>query len=346
MMMNREFLSSYFVLSSSCVMTKGYRRTLIQDFVRNYADFIPNEYYELCMSLDRHQIFEIMEKVDEKSHAYFFEFVDFMLKKEYAFLTEKVSLFPPISTKLHEQSQQITDAIIEIDEKYSDMNTVKKFLGELASVKCRDIQIRLFSFSGFSSLKKLAELIQHYELNYVEIHIDNSSVLAYEECCNILSGHAQISNIFLYDAPKSYAKDYYERGEGNVDIQLGSVIYIEDKLDSNKCGIVNKYCQVYGNRRFYLMSKDYNSCLFKKVSLDKNGMVRNCPSLPETYDLSLGLGNIVKSQNFRKYWEIKKDEIEVCKDCEFRYNCLDCRAHTIKGNIYSKPVSCKYNPYQ
>lgn len=345
MMMNKNILSSYFVLSSSCIMTKGYRRTLIQDFVRNYADFISNEYYELCILLDRHKIFEIMEKVDEKSHAHFSEFVDFMLEKEYAFLTEDISLFPPISTKLNDSFQQITDAIIEIDEKHTDIDIVKNFLGELNSVRCRDLQIRLFSFSGFSSLKKIAELIQYYELNYVEIHIDNSSAVAYEECCKILFEYAQISNIFLYDAPISFAKDYYERGEGNVDIQLGSVIYIEDKLDSNKCGMVNKYCQVYGNRRFFLMSKDYNSCLFKKVSLDRNGMVKNCPSLPETYDLSLGLSNIVESQNFRKYWKIKKDEIDVCKDCEFRYNCLDCRAHTMNGNIHSKPASCKYNPY-
>lgn len=344
--MNKSLLSSYFILSSSCAMTKGYRRTLIQDFIRNYADFVSNDYYELSMLLDRHKVCEIMEMVDEKSHAHFFEFLDFMLKKEYSFLTEDISLFPPISTKLDDSSQQITDAIIEIDEEHSDMVTVKNFLGELNSVRCKDIQIRLFSFSGFSSLNKIAELVQNYELNYVEIHIDNSSIITYEECCKILFEYAQISNIFLYNAPIYSAKDYYERGEGNVDIQLGSVIYIGDKLDSGKCGIINKYCQVYGNRSFFTMSKDYNSCLFKKVSLDRNGMVKNCPSLPETYDLSLGLSNIIESLDFRKYWNIKKDDIEVCKDCEFRYNCLDCRAHTLDRNTYSKPASCKYNPYE
>ena len=344
-MMNKSFLSSYFVMSSSCTMTRGYRRTLIQDFIRNYADFVSNEYYELCMLLDRHKIYEILEMVDEKSHVHLFEFIDFMLEKEYAFLTDNISLFPPISSKLNDSFQQITDAIIEIDEEHSDIDTVKNFLSELDSVNCRDVQIRLFSFSGFSSLKEIAELIQNYELNYAEIHIDNSSIITYEECCNILFEYAQISNIFLYNAPFSSAKDYYERGEGNVDVQIGSVVYIEDKLDSGKCGIVNKYCQVYGNRRFFLMSKDYNSCLFKKVSLDRNGKVKNCPSLPETYNLGMGLGNIVASQEFRKYWEIKKEDIEVCKDCEFRYNCLDCRAHTVGGNIHSKPASCKYNPY-
>ena len=37
-------------------------------------------------------------------------------------------------------------------------------------------------------------------------------------------------------------------------------------------------------------------------------------------------------------------EVESCKDCEFRYNCLDCRAHT-KNGLFGKPITCKYNPF-
>lgn len=343
--MNNSILTSYFVLSSSCTLTKGYKRTLIQDFIRNYADYISNEYYELCLLLDRKKIIKVMEMIDEKSYSNFYKFVDFMLKREYAFLTEDISLFPAISQELNDSSMLISDAIIEIDENITNLNTVRHFLNELKSVNCKDLQVRLFSFTGFSFLTKIANLVRDYELNYVEIHIDNFSNVTYEDCCNILFEYAQISNIILYNAPITEAKDYYERGSGKVEMQLGSVIYVKDQLDSKKCGFVNKYCQVYGNRRFYIMSKEYNSCLFKKVSLDRNGNVKNCPSLAETYDLNMGLINIVNSPNFKKYWELKKDTIEVCKDCEYRYNCLDCRAHTIDGNISSKPVSCMYNPY-
>lgn len=92
------------------------------------------------------------------------------------------------------------------------------------------------------------------------------------------------------------------------------------------------------------MSHVHNSCLYKKVSLDKDGYVRNCPSMAEKYDLSDGLGKIIKTPAFRKYWNITKKEVEVCKDCEFRYNCLDCRAHT-KNGLFGKPITCKYNPF-
>lgn len=36
----------------------------------------------------------------------------------------------------------------------------------------------------------------------------------------------------------------------------------------------------------------------------------------------------------------------VCKDCEFRSICSDCRIYTENnGNEYSKPINCTYNPY-
>jgi len=55
--------------------------------------------------------------------------------------------------------------------------------------------------------------------------------------------------------------------------------------------------------------------------------------------------------DFKKYWNLTKDEIEVCKDCEFRYICTDCRAYTerthtnAEGLDISKPLKCGYNPY-
>lgn len=346
MIMNKENINSYFILSSSCVLTKGFSRTLIQDFIRNYADYVPNDFYSLALLLNRHRISDILEMISEESQNNFFAFVDFMLEKEYAFLTDNIALFPPISDNMNDDYEIITDAILEIDERKSDMNIVKCFLYELNNIECRNLQLRLFSFSSILSLRKLFDFVCRYNFNYIEIHVDNAELISYEEGCCLLYDYAQISNLFLYNASKSVAKDYFERGNGTVEMQLGSVVFITDKLVSCNCGIINKYCHVYDNRRFYFMSKKFNSCLYKKVSLDMWGNVRNCPSTSEKYSLSRGLRNIVQSNKFQQYWFIKKDDIDICKDCEFRYNCLDCRAHTVNGNVYAKPIKCQYNPYE
>ncbi|MFH1551928.1 MAG: radical SAM protein [bacterium] len=59
------------------------------------------------------------------------------------------------------------------------------------------------------------------------------------------------------------------------------------------------------------------------------------------------LTGILNSDKLIKLWGLSKDKIEVCRDCEYRYVCFDCRpqAKGETGNLYAKPKECLYNPY-
>ena len=58
------------------------------------------------------------------------------------------------------------------------------------------------------------------------------------------------------------------------------------------------------------------------------------------------MADVINNPNFIKRWRINKDQIEVCKNCEFRYICMDCRVYLEQpSNIYSKPLKCGYDPY-
>ncbi|MNX99984.1 hypothetical protein D3C86_1324620 [compost metagenome] len=49
---------------------------------------------------------------------------------------------------------------------------------------------------------------------------------------------------------------------------------------------------------------------------------------------------------FKEHWFTKKDDIAVCRDCEFRYVCTDCRAYVEDpADAYAKPLKCGYDPY-
>ena len=59
------------------------------------------------------------------------------------------------------------------------------------------------------------------------------------------------------------------------------------------------------------------------------------------------MANAVADSEFKKVWLINKDQIDICKDCELRYACSDCRAYTVDPEkLNSKPVKCGYDPYQ
>jgi len=80
--------------------------------------------------------------------------------------------------------------------------------------------------------------------------------------------------------------------------------------------------------------------------VDVQGEIRNCPSMPEGFGHAgrVTLASALRHPDFSARWQITKDQVEVCRDCEFRYVCTDCRAHTVDGEL-GKPARCAYNPY-
>lgn len=97
----------------------------------------------------------------------------------------------------------------------------------------------------------------------------------------------------------------------------------------------------------------YNTCLTGKIAVTTNGRVTPC-----IFSRNETLGNvrdqeleeILQSQTVKETWELTKDKVLVCKDCEYRYACFDCRPLAVNSN-YGKNYSnapdprCTYNPY-
>lgn len=101
----------------------------------------------------------------------------------------------------------------------------------------------------------------------------------------------------------------------------------------------------------HLEQLTHNGCLNKKISIDANGEIKNCPQMQQSYGniISTKLSDILSNKDFLSKWGISKDLINTCKDCEFRYNCSDCRAYTeaeSDSEHFSKPLKCGYDPYK
>lgn len=93
-----------------------------------------------------------------------------------------------------------------------------------------------------------------------------------------------------------------------------------------------------------------NTCWYGKIAIMENGDV-----IPCEFERNYKYGNIhentireilLKEETISK-WRLNLDNIEVCKDCEYRYACKDCRALgiSVSGSMTSKNPRCLYNPY-
>jgi SPASM domain peptide maturase of grasp-with-spasm system len=126
------------------------------------------------------------------------------------------------------------------------------------------------------------------------------------------------------------------------------IIYTSEKIYS--CSQCGKVCaEAFSvNKEHLAEAQSYNTCLNRKLCIDHNGNIKNCLAMDKIFGniLEDDIIKIVNSSDFQSLWQITKDQIEVCKDCEFRYICTDCRCF-IKDpdNIYSQPAKCGYNPY-
>jgi radical SAM protein with 4Fe4S-binding SPASM domain len=96
----------------------------------------------------------------------------------------------------------------------------------------------------------------------------------------------------------------------------------------------------------------YHPCLGCTIAISFDGRFMPCPMMRNR-----SFGNVrnkplhtifeTKMNDLNKFWMLNLDNIDKCKDCEFRYACGDCRAleEKLTGKIDGK-VTCSYDPLE
>ena len=146
----------------------------------------------------------------------------------------------------------------------------------------------------------------------------------------------RISDFYIYCLDKDKIKPIQD-----------NIHFINRPLSNDNCGHISK-AGFTCNLKTFSEAQKFNTCLYKKISFGRKGEIKSCPSLPTSFGnvQSVKIKDVLFNKNFNKFWDINKDMIAICKDCEFRYVCTDCRAFiSIPNDIYSKPLKCGYDPY-
>jgi SPASM domain peptide maturase of grasp-with-spasm system len=232
----------------------------------------------------------------------------------------------------------ITNATIDVKDYDHDYN---KILNELESLDCQYLQLRVYSGRSMTYFEELLQILENRRLISIEFLIQASKVINEESLRKLIDKYPRIHNIIVHSASEN--KIVHRDSSG-----MGNIIYLRQKIDSEAhCGMINTHYFTI-NLRTFSESQKHNTCLNRKISIDADGNIKNCPSMPKSYGniRDTTLKEAIEKPGFKDVWYIHKDQIEICKDCEFRHICTDCRAYIQDpSNIYSKPAKCSYNPY-
>ena len=317
-----------FVLYACCIPTKGAKRSIVCDLQRNSFIYIPNGLFELF----ENNVSLLVTKLDNSIR----EILDYLVENEYGFYTNEIDKFPLLN-KGYESDipNEISSLIIDFNSK-SDLDL------EIIAKNINDIRLYAIEIRCFDSLsnRNIIDLIQKMDLPLIRtlhLFLKHTAKLTDDFLAEIITSSDSIKQIIIHSAPFDKVKPKY----------FGtSIIYSTEAIkDETHCG--NIAPNYFESNLPQFKNRKVNNCLHGKISIDSKGFIKNCPSMSNNFGhisrvtLLEALSNI----EYKKYWYIAKSEISVCKDCEFRYICLDCRVYRTDDSILSKPKKCSYDPY-
>jgi SPASM domain peptide maturase of grasp-with-spasm system len=325
-----------FILYACCIPVKGARRSIICDLRNQNFRFIPNGLYEILSKSKGKSISEIKKSYggdfDEEIDGYF----KFLGDNDFGFWCDEPENFPNID--LHwERPERIVNAIVDIDA--SSAHDFDKIFMELDDLGCKALELRFFVPVSLLELRRILAGTSLGRLRSIDLVAGWSEEMSPQALKELAKDNPRIQSFIVHSAPESRRIDL----EDGVDIR-----YRQQRITSpDCCGQVHPGYFVT-NLATFTEAQKYNTCLNRKISIDAQGEIKNCPSFAKSFGniSATSLHSALANRDFSKLWEINKDQIGICKDCEFRYICIDCRAYISGQNdIYSKPAKCSYDPY-
>lgn len=331
-------------LFNSVKITKGAKNSIIFDANNGFLRLIPNTFFDL-LSNEMRNYSRLKKKLDNDTLEVLDEYLNFITDNNLGFIVyskKKLLSFQGVSN--------FNETLSNCDYLILDVNNSNilndNLIQQICTLNIKYLQFRFLDKVEVDEIIKVISIIEIFNdsnINEISIVVKYNTKLLFF----IKENYFKISNKFLH---------FVLHSSNEQDFQILDHVYLTFINNTIGiplgCGVINLK-NVNLNRIFYLEAQQHNSCLNKKISIDSEGNIRNCPSMPQSFGniKDTTLEEALSHPDFKKYWNLTKDTIEVCKDCEFRYICTDCRAYTERthenkeGLDISKPLKCGYNPY-
>lgn len=326
-------------LFTACIPIKGHNRSLIMDLHRHKVHNIPNPLYNILL-LSKTTVFrDVLKGYTKSEQKIVQEYFHFLLENELIFEADKSEIirFPDLSLEWDVPSL-CNNAIIDITKelKYD----LKPLIKQLDTLNCLHIQIRIFDVFDVENLVDIVSFCNALSFNSIQLLLPYSNKVTENFWVDLMKKYKRLSKIDLFNCPENKEIQVYG---------VHSIIFCHIQLlrDATQCGSINTaFFSVTMDH--FTESQAHNTCLNRKLCIDAEGNIKNCPAMERSFGniKDTTLQEAIEKPGFKDLWFIHKDLIDVCKDCEFRHMCTDCRCF-IKDpeNIYSQPAKCTYNPY-
>lgn len=322
-------MNQYFKLYQDCFLVKGKTRSLLYDLTKNCVYNVPLDYIMLLEDLYNGILVE--DKLLEN------EFILNLLENDIIFKTSIPNNFPPINTN-YTDSHIVESLIINWNNVIS---------GKIS----RDILIKLHDFICKSNIEylfvivdnqldvlyKLLDILKDSPVRCIEVCI--SSILEYE-AKTIISKFNRIKRVYVANCNFDIIEQIYSDSY---------IIYTSESINFDGVSPVITKNNLLPNRLNFIESQSSNLFYNKKLFFNENFILSLFPNSKDNFFFNDISNEEIISRIKLGYelWKVRKDNITICKDCEYRYMCNDPR-HEYKvdpSGLFIFNYPCSFDPY-
>jgi SPASM domain peptide maturase of grasp-with-spasm system len=314
---------------------RGYNRGILYDLGRKTQFLVPNSFIEFLEACD-HKTKDEVTSLLQPQGIYPVDYFEFLKAKEIGFWTSTPHFFPPLSTRWQSPSD-FTNLIWDVQEQY-----LARIVSYIQELNIKAIHLR-FSHKNLRDI--LPEVLQAFAespLKSIEVAFNFSERIDSTFLTDLLYENPRVS-IFIGHSANTEKLEYLDEKKVHYYISTKSPLY----YNRESC-LVNRF-SFKVDTELFKEAQSHHTYFNKKLYINEHGEIKNAPECKEV------LGNVIDTTNpkdllafsgLKKLNKVTKMTTDVCKDCEFRYMCIDNREPLERATnewFHEKP--CNYNPY-
>ncbi len=327
--------SEYVKVFSDCILVTGAKNNALYDLTRKKFEIFNLEQAEWFQDLNLKK-YKDVKRLSSKNKEYG-NFIDFLFEREFIFLCleDELQYFPELKKEWFHPSK-ISNLIL-IQTLDSD-ESIFKYLNDLESLGLLHVQIFLLDKVSNDRISKLLSAFSKLSIKSIELFS------RYDIAKHLISSSEFYASNKLITVTITNCKKF-------------QLINKSSEIPFNILFLKNDIKEIFENRfvdsnyftvdiRLYTEALTYNTFFNRKIIVDEKNNILKALTGDTYFNLAdVDMAKLVETVNFQKLWKVKKDDIKICQDCEFRYMCVDSREPILKEGEWTFENGCDYDPY-
>lgn len=323
-----------FKLFTNCVLVDGNVESLIYDLGRQSSYPIANSFASILQELENLNMKDFKKKYE---HLGIDEFINQFIEEELAFFTNNHLSFPDLNLEW-DSPYLITNAILQVDE--SNGFNLRRIIQQISDIGCQAVELRIEYDIQPHQISEILSYFKHTRIDCIDFYIPSNKSLSKQFFFDLILLHPRIRFLYNYSSSKD-------------EVILSDDVLFDGKIIYSTKNILTDHTEVIQTQKFvfnvqsFSEAQNHNLGLNRKVSINKNGVVKNYLTHSESYGIvdQNNLLEIIKSEKFQEKWSISNSKIEKCKDCQYRFCCVSNSDIYSEENKLYKSSTCNFDPY-